>query len=108
MHIKIAAFPTYSFRRTLNPLDAFWHFCNFFVPAWAVAGMLAAAAKLVWRADASRQSWRRLACWGGIGGCLGLVAALALLGRDGKMAGYGLMLLGICLPQWWLMLRPIR
>ena len=85
----------------MNPLDAFWHFANFFAPAWFVAALLALFSKLLWR----QASWQRLALWGGIGGSLGLLAALVLLGRDGKMLGYGLMLLGVALPQWGLQLK---
>ena len=46
-----------------------------------------------------------LALWGGVGGSLGLLAALVLLGRDGKMLGYGLMLLVVALPQWALQIK---
>ena len=92
----------------MSPLDALWHLLNFLAPAWAVAALVAALAKLLWRQPLKSQSWRRLALWGGIGGSLGLVAALALLGRDGKMVGYGLMILMVALPQWWLGFRPGR
>jgi hypothetical protein len=89
----------------VNPLDAFWHIANFFAPAWSVAAILALAAKLLWRQSYGGVAWRKLAFWGGLGGSLGLLAALALLGRDGKMLGYGLMLLTVALPQWILGLR---
>ncbi|MDM4767676.1 hypothetical protein [Pelomonas sp. SE-A7] len=90
----------------MNPLDALWHLLNFLAPAWVVAALMAGLAKLLWRQELKAVAWRRLALWGGIAGSAGLVAALALLGRDGKMAGYGLMILAIALPQWWLALRP--
>lgn len=61
--------------------------------------------KLLWRQELKSQGWRRLWLWGGAGGSLGLVAALVLLGHDGKMLGYGLMLLAIALPQAWVSLR---
>lgn len=93
---------------TLNPLDAFWHLSNFFLPAWAVAALMAAGAKLLWRRELKALAWRRLAVWGGWGGSAGLILALLLLGRDGKMLGYGLMLLGISLPQCFLSIRPGR
>jgi len=89
----------------LSPLDALWHIANLFAPAWAVAALVAVAAKLLWRRELKSLAWRRLALWGAAGGSLAVVAALVLLGHDGKMLGYGLMLLGISLPQWWLMLR---
>lgn len=89
----------------MSPLDALWHIANLFAPAWVVAALLAAAAKLLWRRELKSLSWRRLALWGGLGGSLATVAALVLLGHDGKMLGYGLLLLGISLPQWWLTIR---
>ncbi len=92
----------------MNPLDALWHFGNFFEPAWWVAGLLAALVKLLWRRELKTHSWSALAWRGAVGGSLGLLLALALLERDGKMAGYGLMLIGISLPQAWLLLKPAR
>ncbi|MFY7864488.1 hypothetical protein [Roseateles sp.] len=92
----------------MSPLDAFWHLSNLFAPAWLVAALMAAGAKLLWRRELKARRWQDLTLWGGIGGSLGVIAALLLLGRDGKMAGYGLMLLGISLPQCYLSLRPAR
>lgn len=92
----------------MNPLDAFWHLANFFAPAWFVAALLALFSKLLWRRSVGALSWQRLALWGGIGGSLGLLTALALVGRDGKMLGYGLMLLGVALPQWGLQLKQLK
>jgi hypothetical protein len=47
--------------------------------------------------------WLRLWGWGAAGGCAAVILALAVLGRDGKMAGYALLVLGVALPQWWLL-----
>ncbi|WP_273595089.1 hypothetical protein [Roseateles koreensis] len=89
----------------MSPLDAFLHLANFFAPAWSVAALLALFAKLLWRQALQSQPWSQLLFWGGLGGSLGALAALVLLGHDGKMLGYGLMLLGVSLPQWWLTLK---
>jgi hypothetical protein len=89
----------------LSPLDAFWHLANLFAPAWGVALLVAALAKLLWRRELKAIAWRRLSLWGAAGGSLAVVAALVLLGHDGRMAGYALMLVGISVPQWWLMIR---
>jgi hypothetical protein len=89
----------------MNLLDAFWHLSNWLAPAWFVAALMAAGLKLLWRRELKSLAWRRLVLWGGVGGCLGLFAALLLLGRDGRVAGYGLMILTIALPQWVLSLR---
>lgn len=89
----------------MSPLDAFWHLANLFAPAWGLAALLALAIKLLWRHQAAALRWQRLWGWGGAGGTVATIAALALLGRDGRMAGYALLLLGVALPQWWLLVR---
>ena len=89
----------------MNVLDAFWHIANLFAPAWGVALLVAALAKLIWRSELKSVSWRRMAVWGAAGGSVAVVLALALLGHDGRIVGYGLMLVGISLPQWWLLTR---
>lgn len=92
--------PTFGFTLILNALDLIWHLCNFLAPAWVVAALMAGALKLLWRQDLRSRGWRQLWLWGGVGGSLALLAALVLLGRDGRLAGYGLMILAIALPQW--------
>ena len=89
----------------MSPLDAFWHVANLFAPAWGVAVLVALAAKLIWRGDLKSVPWRRLALWGAAGGSIAVIASLVLLGRDGRMAGYALMLIGITLPMGWLLAR---
>ncbi|HEY1092317.1 MAG TPA: hypothetical protein VGE47_14585 [Burkholderiaceae bacterium] len=89
----------------MSPINPFWHLTNFLAPAWVIAALLAIACKLLWRRDLKNLPWLRLLLWGGAGGSLALVAALALLGQDGRMEGYALLLLGVVLPQWWLTLR---
>lgn len=87
----------------MSPLDAFWHLANLFAPAWGLAALLAVAIKLAWRREAKSLRWLRLWGWGAAGGAVAVIAALVLLGRDGKMAGYALLVLGVALPQWWLL-----
>lgn len=87
----------------MSPIDAFWHLANLLAPPWLVAALLALAVKAVWRRSTHSLAWRRLWWWGGLGGTVGLLAALAWLGRDGQAAGYGLLLLGVALPQWWML-----
>ncbi|MFN3302568.1 MAG: hypothetical protein ACK44A_02495 [Roseateles sp.] len=87
----------------MSPLDAFWHIANLFAPAWGVAALLALAIKALWRQQAGALRWQRLWAWGAAGGSAAIILALLLLGRDGSMAGYALLLLGIALPQWWLL-----
>lgn len=87
----------------MSPLDAFWHLANLFAPAWGLAALLAAAIKGLWRREAKSLAWWRLWGWGAAGGCAAVVISLLLLGRDGRMAGYALLVLGVALPQWFLM-----
>lgn len=87
----------------MSPLDAFWHVANLFAPAWGLAALLALAIKGLWRKTAGAQPWRRLWGWGGLGGAAATLAALVLTGRDGSMAGYAMLVLGVTLPQWYLL-----
>lgn len=89
----------------MNLVNALGHLINLFAPAWGVAALMAVAIKLVWRREHLALSWRRLLLWGGSGGTVAVLVALAWLAHDGTMLGYGLLLLGVVLPQWWLMLR---
>jgi hypothetical protein len=84
----------------MSPLDAFWHIANLFAPAWGLAALLAVAIKALWRREANRLSWRKLWAWGAAGGTAAVIGSLILLGRDGRMAGYALLVLGVALPQW--------
>jgi hypothetical protein len=88
----------------LGPLDAVWHLLNFFAPAIGVGCLTPLLAKLFWRGSL-HGSLLRLAAWTSLGGALGLIAALALFGSDGRMAGYGLVVLGAAVALWWAGLR---
>ena len=92
----------------MGPLDALWHLLNFFAPAIGVGVITAAMARMVWRHELRTFGFGRLAAWT-CGGCVvGLVGALIFFGRDGKMAGYALMLLTCSLALWWAGLRSAR
>ena len=92
----------------MGPIDAVWHVLNFFAPALGVGVITAALARLVWWRELRGAGLARLATWA-VGGCaVGLVAALIVFGRDGKMAGYALMLAGGSLALWWGGLRTAR
>ncbi len=89
----------------VNFLDVLWHLANFLAPACTVAALQAGACKLLWRRQLAPHSWARLTAFSALGGGLAAVLALVWTGHDGKMLGYGLLLLGTSLPLWWLMLR---
>ena len=93
----------------MSPIDAFWHLLGLFLPAWLTAALAAAAAKLLWRGDLRGVRWTRPALWAGAAGSLVLLGGLVLLGRDGRMLSYALMLLAAALALWWAgFLRPRR
>ncbi len=87
----------------MSPIDAFWHFANLFAPAWGLAALLAGAIKLAWWREARAVRWLRLWGWGATGGLAAAVISLVLWGHDGRMTGYALLLMGVALPQWWLL-----
>lgn len=92
----------------MGPVDALWHLLNFFAPALGVGVLTAAMARLVWRRELQAAGFGRLVLWACAGCAIGLVLALMVFGRDGKMAGYGLMLLGCSSALWWAGLRGAR
>jgi hypothetical protein len=92
----------------MGPLDAFWHLLNFFAPAVGVGLITAALARLAWRRELRPVGFVLLALWATAGCTVGLAAALVIFGRDGKMAGYALMLAGGSLALWWAGLRRAR
>ena len=92
----------------MGPLDAFWHLLNFFVPALGVGTLGALGAKLAWRAELRGCSWARLARWATLAGAAALLAGLALFGRDGRMATYGLLVCASAVALWWAGFGPGR
>ena len=84
----------------MGPLDALWHLLNFFAPALGVALLTTALAKLVWRRELTGASWRRLVGWSTAAGAVALVGGLVLLGRDGRMATYGALVVVTALVLW--------
>ena len=85
----------------MGPLDAVWHLLNFLAPALGVGFLTPLMAKLLWRAELRGRSLVNLSLWTSAAGALGLIAALVLFGRDGRMAGYGLMVAAAALSLWW-------
>jgi hypothetical protein len=92
----------------MDPLDAFWHLGNLFVPAVALAALTSALAKLLWRRDLVGVTWTRLALAAAAAGMLVTLAGLVLGGRDGRMATYGALVLANALTLWWFGFGPGR
>lgn len=85
----------------MSPIDAFWHLLGLFLPAWLTAALAAAGAKLLWRSELRAVRWARLTLWAGAAGSMVLLGGMVLLGRDGRMLSYALMVLAAALALWW-------
>jgi uncharacterized membrane protein YwaF len=92
----------------VEALDVLWHLLNFFAPAAGLAVIAASITKLLWRRELAAVAWRRLALPAGLSGAAVLVAGLALLGRDGRMATYAAMVLACAFSLWWRGFGPGR
>ena len=90
----------------MGPLDFLNHLGNLFVPALALAAVAAALAKLAWRSDLAAQPWWRLAAPAALANAGVTLAGLALMGGDGKMATYAVMVLATALTLWWRAFGP--
>ena len=91
----------------MGPLDALWHLANFFGPALGVGLIAAGLCKLVWWRGLRAVSFRRLALWAVGAGALATLASLVVFGHDGRMAGYGLLVLATAIALWWQGLRHL-
>lgn len=85
----------------MGPIDAVWHLLNFFGPAFGVGCLGALIAKLIWRTDLRSRSVIRLAAWSTGSAALGLITGLVVFGRDGRMAGYAVLVACAALGLWW-------
>jgi hypothetical protein len=85
----------------MGPLDALWHLANFFAPAFGVALITTALAKLVWRRELAGAGWGRLFGWSLGAGALALISGLVAFGRDGRMTTYGVLVVVTALVLWW-------
>lgn len=89
-------------------LDLLNHLANFFAPAWALAAVAAALAKLAWRSELAAQRWWRLAWPAALANAALTAGGLVWTGRDGRMATYGAMVLVTALVLWWRGFGPGR
>ena len=102
---QVRAIP--AFRRFMGPLDAFWHFSNFFAPAVGLGVIASLLAKLVWRRALAGVALRRLCAFSIGAGAAVLLLCLAAFGHDGTMATYTLMVLACAAALWWAGLRRL-
>ena len=84
----------------MNPVDAFWHFANFFAPAVVTGFIAAGATKLLWRRELAGVGWGRLGGWASAAMAAVLTLGLVIFGHDGKMVTYAAMVVACALALW--------
>lgn len=92
----------------MGPLDALWHFANFFGPAIGVGLIATGLCKLLWWRALRPVGFGALAKWAMAAGALASLAGLVFFGRDGRMATYGLLVAAAALALWWRGLRHLK
>ena len=92
----------------MGPLDLWWHFANFLLPACGLGALSAGLAKLLWRRELAAVSWSRLAAPACLASAAVVVAGLLAWGRDGRMATYAAMVLACAFTLWWRGFGPGR
>jgi hypothetical protein len=92
----------------MGPLDALWHVANLFAPALGLGCIAAALSKVLWRRDLAGVRWLHLAGPACAAAAAVTLLGLVVLGRDGRMATYGGMVLASALTLWWQGFGPGR
>lgn len=90
----------------MGPIDAFWHLCNFLLPALVTTLLTTAACRVLWRRALGGLSWRTLLRPALIAALLAQTGALVLAGRDGSMLGHAALVLAVALALWWRAFGP--
>lgn len=84
----------------MGPIDLLNHLLNFVAPALVLGGLVAVSARFFMPKGANPSVfWSQFAINSVVGAAV-LVGGLVLLGRDGKMATYFALVLGIATSQW--------
>lgn len=83
----------------MGPLAALDHLLGFAAPAFFVAVVVAALARLFWR-EARGRSWPVTLLANALCGLAALAGGLVFFGHDGKMATYGALVLAVATSQW--------
>ena len=79
----------------VGPVDAVWHFLNFFAPALGVAVIGALLAKVLLRQTFAGVGWPRLLAWAAGAGIAASIGGLAVFARDGRIETYAAMVLAV-------------
>ena len=93
----------------MGPIEQLTHMLNFLAPAWWLALFCALTARVLGRWGVPRARWGLVAqlLVGGLSGSAVLLGGLVILGSDGKMATYGL-LVTVCASAQFLLCQGWR
>ena len=86
----------------MGPIELFLHLANFVAPALCVSVLLTLAGPILGGASPLRLAWHWKLAINFAVGVLALTLAVLMLGRDGKVAGYGLLVVAVATSQWFL------
>ena len=89
----------------MSPLDGLWHMLNLVAPALVTGCLAALMAKTTWRRELRSITLGRLSMVTVACTSLGFAVSVALLGRDGMIASYAIMVLTGALSLWWHLIR---
>lgn len=84
----------------MSALDFLIHLCSFVAPAVFLAVVLAVGARWVWRKKAHLLPWYHMASVNALLGVLVLALGVVLMGQDGRMATYAVLVLAMGTCQW--------
>jgi hypothetical protein len=93
---------------TMGLLEAARHLFGLVLPGLMLGALAASLAKLLWWRALARVRWSALALPAMATSALVPMAALVLLGRDGRMAMYAAMVAVCALTLWWRGFGPGR
>jgi hypothetical protein len=92
----------------MDALQQLWHLLNLLLPPLAVAGLHAAACKLLWRRELGRVGMLRLWGWCALAAEAINLAGLVWTGHDGAMLTYGAIVAVLSLTSWLVAFTPWR
>ena len=84
----------------MNVIDFLLHSLSFAAPAFALAILVALAARVLLPRDPAKPGWWVFAAINFVAGLVVLGAGLWYFGRDGKMATYAALVLVVPTVQW--------
>ena len=86
----------------MGPIEWPFHLANFVAPALCVSVLLTLVSPILGGESPFRLAWHWKLAINFAVGVLALMLAVLILGRDVKVAGYGLLVLSVTTSQWFL------